>query len=94
MRFDENGIVTSVDDRSGPIATTAEGVAALSEYLVVPTLQPNAEVQSTWDALLETPFIQDLNTIVGTTSHPLQGARAFVRSRETNLARMAADSTL
>ena len=94
VQFDDAGIVTSVDDRSGPIATTADAVGALSEYLMVPTLQPGAEVQATWDALLETDFIQDLNTVVGVTSHPLQGARAFVRSRETNLARIAADSTL
>lgn len=94
VSFDDAGLITHVDDRSGPIATTAEGVAALSTELLVPTLQPNERSSELFTALVNTPLIQDQFTVVGTTSHPLNGARADVRTRDTNLGRIAADSTL
>lgn len=94
VTFDDQGLITQIDDRSGPIASTAEAVAALSEELLVPTLQAPQELRSTFEALAKTPLIQDLFTIVGTTSSPLNGAEDEIRSRETNLGRLVADSYL
>jgi 2',3'-cyclic-nucleotide 2'-phosphodiesterase (5'-nucleotidase family) len=94
VRFNDQGIIDFVDPRSGPVATSDAGVAALATQLVVPTLRPATAVQAAFDALAGTPVITDLNTVVGTTAHPLNGARAAVRSRETNLGRLASDSTL
>lgn len=94
VTFDDDGFITGIDDRSGPVASTAEAIAALSTELLVPTLQATDEVRSTFDALLNTPLIQEQFTVVGMTAEPLNGARADVRTRETNLGRLASDSTL
>lgn len=94
VTFDDQGLITQIDDRSGPIATTSEAVAALSEELSVPNLQAPQEVRSTFEALSKTPLIQDLVAVVGTTSSPLNGAEDHIRSRETNLGRLVSDSYL
>ena len=94
VTFDAQGLITGIDDRSGPIASTAEAVAALSEELSAPDLQAPQELRSIFEALARTPLIQDLLTIVGATSSPLNGAEDEVRSRETNLGRLVADSYL
>lgn len=94
VTFDDQGWISGIDDRSGPIASTAEAVAALSEELSVPTLQAPEEVRTTFEALAETSLIQDLFAVVGTTSSPLNGAEDEIRSRETNLGRLVADSYL
>ncbi len=94
VTFDDQGLISGIDDRSGPIASTAEAVAALSEELSVPNLQAPQEVRSTFEALTRTPLIQDLFAIVGTTSSPLNGAEDDIRSRETNLGRLVGDSYL
>jgi len=93
--FDANGIVDFVDSRSGPVATTEDAVTKLREFTgLLDTFKPIAQVQAIWDSLQGTPLIQRLFEVVGTTSAPLNGLRADVRSRETNLGRLAADSTL
>jgi 2',3'-cyclic-nucleotide 2'-phosphodiesterase (5'-nucleotidase family) len=94
ITFDENGFVTDVDDRSGPIATTEEAVDLLAQEIGFDELRPWRGVQNVWDKLQATSTIQDAFTVVGTTTAPLNGNRADVRSRETNLGRLAADSTL
>ena len=94
VRFDDAGVIQEVDARSGPIATTAAAIAALSTELLVPTLRASPEVRGIMDALVATPLIQDRFTVAGTTSQVLNGQRADVRFRETNLGRLAADSTL
>ncbi len=93
--FDADGVVDFVDGRSGPIATTEEAVNLLREAAgQQDAFKPVAQVQAIWDSLQGTPLIQRLFEVVGTTSAPLNGLRADVRSRETNLGRLAADSTL
>lgn len=93
-RFDHRGHIVGYDtDASGPVATTAEGIAAL-ERAVGRSLEAPFVVRKLFDALQNTALIEDSFVVAGTTSHPLNGQRADVRSRETNLGRVAADSTL
>lgn len=93
VTFDADGRVANVDDRSGPIATTADAIAALEGEVGEP-LAPTPGVAETFDALLATDLIQEQFEVIGTTAGALNGNRADVRSRETNLGRLAADSTL
>jgi 2',3'-cyclic-nucleotide 2'-phosphodiesterase (5'-nucleotidase family) len=93
VAFDEDGRIIEVDDRSGPVATTEEAIDALEDVLDRPLYTP-WRVEEIYNALQNTPLIQDAFNVVGTTTAPLNGNRADVRSRETNLGRLAADSTL
>jgi 2',3'-cyclic-nucleotide 2'-phosphodiesterase (5'-nucleotidase family) len=93
VEFDWYGHVTGVDDRSGPIATTEEAIVALEDVLGT-KLAPPAKVDEVFRKLQNTALIQDAFTVVGTTTSELNGQRADVRSRETNLGRLASDSTL
>lgn len=94
VTFDADGHIKMVDERSGPIATTREGMAELDKVLPGYEVRPTREVNNIFRALDRTPLINDLFQLVGETKFPLDGARASVRSRETNLGRLAADSTL
>jgi 2',3'-cyclic-nucleotide 2'-phosphodiesterase (5'-nucleotidase family) len=91
--FDKHGNIVEVDDRSGPIATTAEAIDAFEGVLGMP-LSPHDDVATIFADLQSTDLIEDLFTVVGTTTGALNGNRADVRSRETNLGRLAANSTL
>ncbi|RPF83641.1 MAG: DUF839 domain-containing protein [Roseibacillus sp. TMED18] len=91
--FDKQGRICEIDGRSGPITTDQPGIDALSS-LLGESIGPDPEVQRVWDILRETPSIQQSFAVAGTTTEELVGARAQVRSRETNLGRLAADSTL
>ena len=93
MTFDGQGRIVNVDPRSGPIATTEEAIAALEE-VVGETLTAPEAVQSTFNTLTETELIQEQFEVVGETANVLNGERADVRSMETSLGRLAADSTL
>jgi 2',3'-cyclic-nucleotide 2'-phosphodiesterase (5'-nucleotidase family) len=93
VTFDGNGHIISVDRRSGPVATTEEAISELGDE-VGRSLQTPTRVQSIYDSLVQTETIQTAFEEVGTTAQPLNGARADVRGRETNLGRLAADSTL
>lgn len=93
VEFDENGVIATVDGRSGPVASTTAAIAALSDYLGSEVATP-AAVQEIYDALQATDMIQNLFAVVGTTSAELNGLRANVRGRETNLGSLAADSAL
>lgn len=93
VTFDEEGRIINVDPRSGPVATTKEAVAALERVLGRP-LTPPARVQRIFDDLRATPVIRDQFEVIGATTAALNGDRAAVRSRETNLGRLVADSTL
>jgi 2',3'-cyclic-nucleotide 2'-phosphodiesterase (5'-nucleotidase family) len=93
VTFDKRGNIVEVDDRSGPIATTEEAIAAFEDLLDL-DLDPHQEVDNIFTDLQKTPLIQDAFEEIGTTTFPLNGQRADVRSRETNLGRLAADSTL
>lgn len=91
--FDHCGRICAVDDRSGPVRTDPAGVDALGVLLgSAPAADP--EVVRVWNLLLATPLIADAFELIGTTTAELVGQRAAVRSRETNLGRLAADSTL
>lgn len=92
--FDHMGHINHIDDRSGPIATTEEAVMALDQLLPGYDVRASDEVQDIYSQLIETPLILDLFDVIGITSGALNGNRADVRSRETNLGRLAADSTL
>ena len=93
--FDANGDITGYDDLlSGPVPTTSEGVAALKHFVPGSDVSPADGVVEAYNNLAETEIIQDAFISYGTTSESLDGLRADVRSRETNLARLAADSTL
>ena len=92
--FDEAGLIDFVDVRSGPVAATEESVGLLADYVGEESLSASPEVQAIWDDLQNTPLITELFEVVGTTASPLNGERADVRTRETNLGRLVADSTL
>lgn len=94
VRFDHDGHIQDVDVRSGPVATTAGGVSALAAVLNLDTLEPDVKVAEVFAALKQTRLIQDAFFVVGSTDYPLNGQRADVRSRETNLGNLAADSTI
>jgi len=91
--FNRHGEIVGADTRSGPIATSAAGVAAL-ELELGRDLAPDFWVEQTFAALRDTRLIQDAFAVVGDTVAPLNGQRADVRSRETNLGRLAADSSV
>lgn len=93
ITWDSEGKISEFDSRSGPVATTTEAIALLEDEVGEPTAVPES-VQSTLAALQATPSITAAFEEVGTTEFPLNGLRADVRGRETNLGRVAADSTL
>jgi 2',3'-cyclic-nucleotide 2'-phosphodiesterase (5'-nucleotidase family) len=94
VSFDRKGHIDDVDFRSGPVATTPEAIEELALVLNKRQLSPKAKVTEIFTALQETTLIQDAFFQVGTTTYPLNGQRADVRSRETNLGNLAADSTI
>lgn len=95
VEFDDAGDVIGYDDmRSGPIATTPEAVELLRVELGIDELTPQPEVSEVVDLLQASPSITSGFEVVGSTVFPLNGERANVRGRETNLGRVAADSTL
>lgn len=89
VSFDDNGKLLSWDGRSGPIATTQEAIDLFPEMAV-----PNAAVDAILEQIRATPTIQDGFAVIGQTATLLNGRRAAVRRRETNLGRLVADSTL
>lgn len=93
VTFDDAGRVMMVDPRSGPVASTEAATAALADVLGH-EVAPAAEVAELYQALENTALIQEQFEVIGTTASELNGQRADVRSRETNLGRLAADSTL
>lgn len=93
VTWDAEGRIFSVDGRSGPVATTAQAIESLEAAIDEPAVAP-AGVSDVFAALQGTPLITDAFTEIGTTDFALNGMRADVRSRETNLGRLAADSTL
>lgn len=93
VSFDADGHIIRVDPRSGPVATTDAAIADL-EAEVGHGLNPPVGVTETFEALTATGMIVEQFEVVGTTETVLNGNRADVRSRETNLGRLAADSTL
>lgn len=93
VHFDKNGKIQGYDGRSGPIATTEQALDLLEGVLNKEFIQ-NVGVKVILDLLQNTPSIQESFAVVGQTDFPLNGNRADVRSRETNLGRLAADSTL
>jgi 2',3'-cyclic-nucleotide 2'-phosphodiesterase (5'-nucleotidase family) len=94
VTFDRNGVISDLDeDRSGPIATTPQAVVLL-EPKVRSALNAEPRVAEVFEKLQQTPLIQSAFQVIGTTAYELNGLRADVRGRETNLGRLAADSTL
>jgi 2',3'-cyclic-nucleotide 2'-phosphodiesterase (5'-nucleotidase family) len=93
VAFDRAGHVVRVSDRSGPVPTTTEGVAALARLTGRP-VEPSAGVVQTLHAVRETRLVGTLDRVLGQTDAVLNGNRLEVRTRETNLGRLAADATL
>jgi 2',3'-cyclic-nucleotide 2'-phosphodiesterase (5'-nucleotidase family) len=91
--FDAAGHVVSVDPRSGPVATTQQAVDDLARLTGRPVAPP-AEVARLFEDLRRTPLISRLLRVVGETRTRLNGERADVRTRETNLGDLVADSVL
>ena len=91
--FDAAGHVTSVDPRSGPVATTQQAVDDVARLTGRPAAPP-ADIQRLFDELRRTPLISRLLRVVGETNTRLNGERADVRTRETNLGSLVADSVL
>ena len=58
VTFDENGVISSWDGRSGPIATTQEAVGLLEAEIGV-ELEPDPTVANTLELLQNTPSIQE-----------------------------------
>ncbi|KAI2512215.1 hypothetical protein MHU86_2091 [Fragilaria crotonensis] len=99
VRFDKNGNLVSWDSRSGPIATTAEAVGLLSNVVKgkkssLSKRKRQKTVPQVYADLKATPLITAAFTVVGTTSEELNGLRADVRTKETNLGRLAAESSI
>ena len=95
VEFDADGDIINYDDLlSGPVPTTGEGIAALKQFVPGSDVAPAEGVIETYNALAATEVVQDAFTNFGTTEFALNGLRADVRSRETNLSRLATDSTL
>lgn len=102
VQFDTAGHISRIDKRSGPIATVPKAVHRLADYLGRgrprgwwgSKVTAPAAVEENLASLQNTPLIQDAFTQVGTTVQPLNGQRADVRTRETNLSRIVAESTL
>jgi 2',3'-cyclic-nucleotide 2'-phosphodiesterase (5'-nucleotidase family) len=92
--FDAQGRINYIDPNSGPVATTEDAIDALDAIVGAGTSIPAQGVSDAFADLQATPSIQAAFEVVGTTTSELVGARAEVRSRETNLGRLAADSTL
>ena len=96
--FDMDGKFLRCDDRSGPIATTAEAVSLLADVVGEKTTRSerdgNRSVHQIVDDLVATPLMTDAFKVVGTTPVELNGLRADVRTRETNLGRLVADSSI
>ncbi|ACI64263.1 predicted protein, partial [Thalassiosira pseudonana CCMP1335] len=93
VEFDDEGHIVGYDERSGPIATTEEAVTMFGEY-VGTDITPINGVAETLAALQATDSITDGFTSIGTTEFVLEGTRENVRSRETNLCRVVADSSV
>jgi 2',3'-cyclic-nucleotide 2'-phosphodiesterase (5'-nucleotidase family) len=91
--FDAAGRVVSVDPRSGPVATTKEAVDDVARLTGRPATPP-ADVQRLFDELRRTPLVSRLLRVVGETGTRLNGERGDVRTRETNLGDLVADSVL
>ena len=94
VSFDEDGNIDGVDGRSGPIATTDAALALLADELGRRTLPPAYFARRNLEAIKRTPSITSAFLEIGTTNFPLNGLRADVRSRATNLGEVVADSTL
>lgn len=94
VHFDKHGVIKTWDGRSGPIATTQEAVDLLADILGVASLEEDPDVRTILDDLQATEIITDGFTEIGTTEFPLNGVRSDVRSRETNLGRLAAASSI
>ena len=94
VTFNRKGVISSYDlNRSGPIATSPEGVGLMADE-VGRWLRPHRRVSRVFARLQGTSTIQDSFAEVGMTATALNGLRVDVRTRETNLGRLAADSTL
>lgn len=95
VRFDRRGRIVGFDsDNSGPVSTDAVGQVALGQRVGPHAVRPDRRVEQVFRAIQQTPSIQEAFARIGSTSFPLNGTRASVRTRETNLGRLAADSTL
>jgi 5'-nucleotidase len=84
--FNDQGVVVAVDGLSNPVRVAPESQP--DGVLPDPTMQTQvvAPVQASIDALA--------SNVIGITEVPLDGTRTNVRTRETNLGNMAADSFL
>lgn len=93
VTFDENGLITEVDEASGPVATTDEFTAEVTGT--------EAPVQGSNAALVET-VVEGLESIVsaqdgetfGYSDVYLNGARESVRTEQTNFGVLTAKSML
>eukprot|EP00529_Nitzschia_sp_RCC80_P031829 CAMPEP_0113465470 /NCGR_PEP_ID=MMETSP0014_2-20120614/13757_1 /TAXON_ID=2857 /ORGANISM="Nitzschia sp." /LENGTH=364 /DNA_ID=CAMNT_0000357631 /DNA_START=6 /DNA_END=1100 /DNA_ORIENTATION=- /assembly_acc=CAM_ASM_000159 len=91
VTFDGNGIVESYDGRSGVLATTEDTMDLLSYTLGGANVEPMPGVVDIFRRYRRTNQIQESFELVGRTEYYLEGNRNEVRTRETNLGRLAAD---
>jgi 2',3'-cyclic-nucleotide 2'-phosphodiesterase (5'-nucleotidase family) len=94
VTFNNQGQIHAIDSRSGPVATIPEAISVLEAVVLNQSLTTPIEVENIFNNLTNTTLIQDQFQVIGTTTSVLNGERAEVRSRETNLGRLAADSSL
>lgn len=93
VTFDQAGLISKIDDRSGPVANHEDAVKALSK-LTGQTIKPDPKAISLMMALTATPMMKNLLEQVAYTQTELNGKRSDVRSRETNLGNLLMDSWL
>ena len=96
--FAAAGHIVAHDHRSGLVSTEFAIVEALEQRLAgrvaVPELQAAPEIDELLERLLQTDIVVDQLWQVGETIGELVGNREALRTRETNLGRLVADSTL
>ncbi len=93
LTFDREGFIRKADTRSGPVPSSAAGIAALEQELGHPlTVPPRAE--NIFRDLQKTSLIQKQFEIIAKTEKPLNGIREDVRSRQSSLGDLTALSAL
>lgn len=93
VTFDSKGHIKEIWKNSGPVATDIETIKKLEQQIGSQIAVPEA-VDKVYASLLETDIVKDMFTVVGDTDTFLNGKRADVRSRETNLSRLLTDAFL
>lgn len=93
VTFDDNGLVTAIGQASGPVATTDAQVESITGLTAIPEDSNAALVQTLVEAIQAVVTEKD-GDVAGYTDVYLEGNRSAVRTEETNLGSLSAQSML